>query len=551
MIQKYNIEKHSQIMASFELQHKGISIRQMEWLESSNGFNKENSSHDFDDDFSNTFDGHHSCDGADNEKAPYQNFLGLDKRSWNVIHHFNGLVEQEEDQEDPTIRSPRAKPEFQPSHHSAVPEHRQETAVQHIDDASESKIDVNGEKTILDKTKKPEAIGLVIAVFVDREAQQFKDDGSISVSIPEHANSLEVTVSYKLQLLCSKGNGWKSSLISASEICGPPLYQIPNHDPLFFSRNPQVDFTIRRNLEHILSVCSINTATKFIWNTKSRLFQESPSKEPAFALTCGEFAGHHIVSSASFFAFQFLLEIYKFLKNLPSNKTTIKLPHPTSTNEKQNTPKTTEYLEPLATSKLPRKGLTKPGVDQELSEVSRTYCEEQRDRILNVRKGHLNWMFYAAWKEDRWDFGGSQWATGQPIIFPSYGSSARKSSPSLANTPFQIIKAFEFAKSWSDDKATEHSSERIGEEQIQESNRQIPDNPAFNEKSTIPDHASDAKSIDRADEVPAFEALSGIQKDDQDETPKYRTTEGLAFGSKPLKRDGNASIEQVGCLYRE
>lgn len=105
------------------------------------------------------------------------------------------------------------------------------------------------------------------------------------------------------------------------------------------------------------------------------------------------------------FAFQFLLEIYKFLKDPLSKETSVELPHPMFADEKRDTSKPAEGLESPATSKLPPKIPNEPSTERELSEESTTYCKEQRDRIFNVCKGHLNWVFNTAWKEDRPNFG--------------------------------------------------------------------------------------------------------------------------------------------------
>lgn len=234
------------------------------------------------------------------------------------------------------------------------------------------------------------------------------------------------------------------------------------------------------------------------------------------------------------FAFQFLLEIYKFLKDPLSKETSVELPHPMFADEKRDTSKPAEGLESPATSKLPPKIPNEPSTERELSEESTTYCKEQRDRIFNVCKGHLNWVFNTAWKEDRPNFGGNHWATGQPITFSSYLFRATMSPPSLANTPFQIIKAFEFAKCWSDNKGVEHSSEPIDREQDQDGNRQIPANPALREQSANPDHASDAGATDRAEDTRAFRTPRGL---DDGETPNSKVSESTVSASKPANGD--------------
>jgi hypothetical protein len=55
---------------------------------------------------------------------------------------------------------------------------------------------------------------------------------------------------------------------------------------IFFAQDNRLDFAFRRNLEHILSVCSIPVYTV-------------PLKKPSIAITCGDTAGHRVDSRAS------------------------------------------------------------------------------------------------------------------------------------------------------------------------------------------------------------------------------------------------------------
>ncbi|KAF4307212.1 hypothetical protein GTA08_BOTSDO05051 [Botryosphaeria dothidea] len=74
-----------------------------------------------------------------------------------------------------------------------------------------------------------------------------------------------------------------------------------------------MDFLIRRNLEHVLSVCCIPVSEEPMWD-----FDEEGNKivdpavmedERAIAITCGDISGHHMLTSASFFAYRFLVLI--------------------------------------------------------------------------------------------------------------------------------------------------------------------------------------------------------------------------------------------------
>lgn len=125
-------------------------------------------------------------------------------------------------------------------------------------------------------------------------------------------------------------------------------------------------------------------------------------------------------------------------------------------------------------------------IESTLSNESRLYVHEQLDRIFNVCKGHMTWTFQNAWKEGRAHFGGNHWASGDPIIFPYHWSSARRSPPSLADTPFQIIKAFEFARCWSDDKMFKDASKRNESEDLK-TGQPMPTTPVLTQKGTLDD----------------------------------------------------------------
>jgi hypothetical protein len=55
---------------------------------------------------------------------------------------------------------------------------------------------------------------------------------------------------------------------------------------IFFAQENRLDFAFRRNLEHILSVCSVPVAAE-------------SQKTPSIAITCGDIAGHRVDSRAS------------------------------------------------------------------------------------------------------------------------------------------------------------------------------------------------------------------------------------------------------------
>lgn len=99
-------------------------------------------------------------------------------------------------------------------------------------------------------------------------------------------HSFEITTAYKLQTL---PKNFEEDLQSVP----PPTYHTFDdilkespYAPLSFSKDDYVDFVIRRNLEHILSVCSIPTSP--VGDSK-----------PMVALTCGDMSGHRLTGKAS------------------------------------------------------------------------------------------------------------------------------------------------------------------------------------------------------------------------------------------------------------
>jgi hypothetical protein len=105
---------------------------------------------------------------------------------------------------------------------------------------------------------------------------------------------LRVTVAYKLDIISSD----TVKNIPSADFCRAFSYvelilKTPFERTLL-SEDEHLDFALRRNLEHILSVCSIpvQKATSF-------LDQSDLSYCEAIALTCGDVSGHRIATAAS------------------------------------------------------------------------------------------------------------------------------------------------------------------------------------------------------------------------------------------------------------
>lgn len=225
---------------------------------------------------------------------------------------------------------------------------------------------------------KPEAVGLVMALFINGSAVRTDGDAwnlmdcSGDVAPDDEANEaqnliqkslresgkVEVTMAYRLQLLKETGNHWMSSTIPASLTDVDKALAARALRKVQFSSHPKLDFTLRRNLEHILSVCAITTSDVPIWDyqdgfesagdelgaeqtnvycakdvdeTEERqrgdgrnevkegipdvrnlhVNDEETSKcDRVIAITCGDLSGHHIVTSASLFVPPSLSKIF-------------------------------------------------------------------------------------------------------------------------------------------------------------------------------------------------------------------------------------------------
>jgi hypothetical protein len=103
----------------------------------------------------------------------------------------------------------------------------------------------------------------------------------------KHGKPVTVTQAFRLQLI-TKRKEWiklKEIEIPDSDFChymAEILQLQPSFAKLTFAKDqPHLEFMIRRNLEHILSVCSI------------------PIPDKGIALTCGDMSGHRLVTSAT------------------------------------------------------------------------------------------------------------------------------------------------------------------------------------------------------------------------------------------------------------
>ncbi|EXJ89887.1 hypothetical protein A1O3_02954 [Capronia epimyces CBS 606.96] len=175
------------------------------------------------------------------------------------------------------------------------------------------------------------------------------------------------------------------------------------------SASSHIEYAVRRNLEHILSGCAVPLRKPLLKGAEPT--EKWPDGIVPVALTCGDMSTHRVCTSASFFAFQFLIQVAKRLNRLEQDD----------------------------------------------------YVKSLRQRIDDVCRGHLAWL-RRVWElnyqpkkqanvsESRTSktrcFVANYWVTGRSIT-PSNESALWSPSwmpeDSLTDTPYQVIKVAEFA----------------------------------------------------------------------------------------------------------
>ena len=143
----------------------------------------------------------------------------------------------------------------------------------------------------------------------DRIGQHYRvrsksvDDFTITPSQP-----LEIVEAYRLQLV-PKVAHWKDFVIPFADFAMDDALSSSVFRKVSFSPDLRLDFITRRNLEHILSVCTVRVPLRLdssgdmnVPHQQSqveRQTQEISSNAFAAALTCGDLSGHRLVTSAS------------------------------------------------------------------------------------------------------------------------------------------------------------------------------------------------------------------------------------------------------------
>lgn len=152
---------------------------------------------------------------------------------------------------------------------------------------------------------KPTAAALIITPFADGMAQKVTERGYISLHkdvkrkfIDE--GNIDITLGYRLQLL-EQDPKWENSLVPAAHFghMGDTFSSDQPFRRIRFSEDDQFDFLVRRNLEHILSVCCIAIPeSPTLGNPEYGSSRENPSTAKLeclpIAITCGDISGHFV-----------------------------------------------------------------------------------------------------------------------------------------------------------------------------------------------------------------------------------------------------------------
>ncbi|OAP55761.1 hypothetical protein AYL99_09913 [Fonsecaea erecta] len=254
------------------------------------------------------------------------------------------------------------------------------------------------------------------------------------------AHPVEIVEAYRLQLVPREAD-WKDCVISQADFLGiHDAFTTNLFRKLPFSRDSHLDFILRRNLEHILSVCSIPVPVTRPQSEGEKVDpppaeiaehgQGTRNKNYDVALTCGDLSGHRIVTSASYFAFKFLLAMLTYLRAGDFEK---------------------EHFQPC-----------------QCNSAERLACGFEMRRRLSTRiedtcRAHVAWIGQATFADGR--FKTHYWASGQEMssddgvnardttLMPDASISTSTDMPFqiLTDTPFQILKLSDFAAIFDDD----------------------------------------------------------------------------------------------------
>ncbi|KAK7545268.1 hypothetical protein IWX46DRAFT_113418 [Phyllosticta citricarpa] len=376
---------------SLQVRIKDLAIRELDRIQANDRFNSESPNDSNDNRDAEIENFIHDQRGVSkknqNDLFGYKIFLGPKKSSFVVAHQFGPYQSMVDKDMGSALHGGDSSPS------------------KHVSSAENDEDD--------DQTVNPKAVGLVVSVFINGKAQEADYEGWTLHFDPHSQREMTITIGYRLQLMSNRANGWVSTMISARRLFESHLYPDLGYQQGKLVEDEQLDFIFRRNLEHILSQ-----------------HNETHEDIASVAITCGDISGHQIESTASFFAFEFLLEIMKLLKKDEKHgQNTIH----EACGSPENARNTTQELHNHIASD-----------SRDTGPAKKCLCHVKRSvRIRNTCKAHLNWVFKKAWNKGTHCFVSYHWASGQPI---SNDINYYDFSPRQRPDPLPIIETFHFAK---------------------------------------------------------------------------------------------------------
>lgn len=150
----------------------------------------------------------------------------------------------------------------------------------------------------------PESVALIMAMFFNGKPQKIAKEGKLAVSKEDILDSNgrgRITMAYRLQLMLTQSMEWESSLIRTSVCHIDDVLRASKYESFDLTENNQsnLNFVMKRNMEHILSVCAIPISNKPIGLDPASPSIPETRTEKRIALTCGDLSGHRISTSAS------------------------------------------------------------------------------------------------------------------------------------------------------------------------------------------------------------------------------------------------------------
>ncbi|PVH95172.1 hypothetical protein DM02DRAFT_507661, partial [Periconia macrospinosa] len=146
----------------------------------------------------------------------------------------------------------------------------------------------------------PKAAALIITPFAGGVAQTVRDhEGDWYIELSKEVKDnfiksgrIDISMGYRLQLL-EENQKWINSTVPAAHL--KHMSELFSSNKSFrkirFSQHKQLDFIIRRNLEHILSVCCIPVPQSPILGNPEDTKDSDPSE---VAITCGDISAHRV-----------------------------------------------------------------------------------------------------------------------------------------------------------------------------------------------------------------------------------------------------------------